>query len=102
MDECQELRVATKRLPHAVSYWIGAALRSGRYRIGYKSFETDLTVCPVVAGAKMGGVWHDARLLPGHDEWGTPNAPAEEVWNFIVAFDWFADRHGTTEAVRVG
>jgi hypothetical protein len=68
MDECQELRVATKRLPHAVSYWIGAGpLRSGRYRIGYKSFETDLTACPVVAGANMGGMWHDARLLPGHD-----------------------------------
>jgi hypothetical protein len=95
------LRIAVRNLPPVVQYWIGAALRSGRYRIGYLRYETDLTVCPVVAGAKMAGIWNAGGVLPGNEEWGTSEGPAKRVWEFVVAFDACADKHGTGEAVEV-
>jgi hypothetical protein len=100
-DPHLELLSAATRLPPGVARWAEAALRSGRYQIGYRRFETDLHVCPIVAGAKLAGIWHDGGVLPGHDEWGTPDAPAPDVWHFVCSFDWYADTYGVDEAVHV-
>lgn len=101
MDELTELRLAVERLPSNIACWVNEALTSGGFRIGHRRFETDLHVCPIVAGAKLAGIWHDGGVLAGHDEWGTPDEPSPDVWSFVCSFDWYADSHGVDEAVRV-
>ncbi|OAI38501.1 hypothetical protein AYO39_01025 [Actinobacteria bacterium SCGC AG-212-D09] len=101
MNESTELRGATEQLPSSVARWVRAALLSDRYTFGYRRFETDLYVCPIVAAAKHAGIWHNGGVLPGHPEWGSPDEPSPQIWVVVQAFDWYAESCGLQEALWV-
>src|SRR4051794_31961758 len=71
MYEQEALGAAARALPGVIASWMQIALEDRKYRIGPYAYETDLTVCPIVAAAKVAGIWHEGVLVEGHPAWGT-------------------------------
>lgn len=99
MTTQMHLTRAVRSLPSEITNAMDAALGAGHFRIGPGAWETDLTVCPIVAAAKCAGVWHDGQLLREHPIWGSEDDPAPEVVEFAAWFDVCAEELGTRGAV---
>src|SRR4051794_18242289 len=95
----RRLSTATFLLPPEVAFYVLLAIESGRFRFGAWSYERDLAVCPIVAGAKLAGVWHEGAIAPGKPEWGSPDAPSASVEEFAACFDICAEDEGLNEAL---
>lgn len=101
MNELRALAKATSRLAAPIRLYLALALNSDCFRLGPKSYESDLTVCPIAAAAKLAGVWENQAIATGHPEWGTPEAPSAEVEDFAAWFDICCEEHGLTIALQV-
>lgn len=103
METRENLTLAIHGLPGDVRHWLGVALTSGRHRIGAASYDSHLTVCPIVAAAKEAGVWNGGGVTPGNPNWGTADGPSPEVEEFAAWFDLCSADKGlaaTIETVR--
>jgi hypothetical protein len=76
-------------------------LRSGWYTIEPNKYESATGVCPVVAAAKIAGVWRDGHTADGGPDWGDETHPNAEGFEFAVSFDVYADEVGTPAAVEM-
>lgn len=100
MHERESLLLAIRQLPDDIRCWLAVALISGRERIGAFSYANDLTVCPIVAGAKAAGIWDGDHIAPGNPSWGTPDRPSPEVEEFAAWFDLCCEETGLTATVE--
>lgn len=73
----------------------------GDYNIGAGTWQSELAVCPLAAGALWAGVWEDGAITDGAPDWGTPDGPSAEVEEFAAWFDICADDDGLDVAVEV-
>ena len=98
-----ELRAATEGLPPTIRVWLTRALRSGWYAIGPGAYGggDGGRVCPIVAAAKMAGVWGADGLRPDNPFWGTVDHPSPAVEEFAAYFDLCAEQLGTPAALAV-
>lgn len=98
-----ELRTAADGLPPAIRVWLSRALRSGWHQIGPGTYEDHGSdrMCPIVAAAKMAGVWGERGLRAGHPTWGTIDSPSPAVEEFAAYFDLCAEEIGTEVALEV-
>lgn len=98
-----ELRAATEGLPPTIRVWLTRALRSGWYAIGPGAYDggDGGRVCPIVAAAKMAGVWGAEGLRPDNPLWGTVDHPSPAVEEFAAYFDLCAEQLGTPAALAV-
>src|SRR3954469_12919039 len=94
------LRDATAALPARVARHMHAALDSGRHRIGAFTFESQLTVCPVAAGAMEAGLCATERIEVPYSDWGGADEPSERVMDFVGSFDWCVTEHDLPTAVE--
>ena len=100
MDSLHHLSLAVHGLPPRIARSMHLALTYGSFRIGPKSWENDLTVCPVAAAAKVAGVWRDRAPMADGPEWGTPEEPGFEVEEFAACFDICCEDEGLDAAVH--
>lgn len=77
------------------------ALRSGWYRIEPGRWESATGVCPLVAAAKICGVWRNGHAADGGALWGDEEQPAPASFEFAVAFDLYAEEAGTDAAIEL-
>lgn len=98
-----ELRTATEDLPPTIRVWLSRALRSGWYAMGPGTYEDGRSnrVCPIVAAAKMAGVWGERGVRADHPTWGTIDGPSSVVEEFAAYFDLCAEEIGTGAALEV-
>lgn len=100
MYQCSDLSLATRALPACVARPMRVALDTGGFRFGPKSYENDLTVCPITAAAKLAGVWSQGAIIDGHPDWGTPDGPSEAVEDFAAYFDLCCEGFGLDAALE--
>ena len=58
-------------------------------------------VCPIVAAAKMAGVWGQHGLRADHPTWGRIEGPSPAVEEFAACFNLCAEEVGTSAALEV-
>lgn len=97
----QALARATARLPGEVAGPMIAALEEGSFRIGAGRFESELAVCPIVAAAKLIGIWVKGTPAAGGPAWGTEEAMSIAVEDFVGWFDLCAEESGLGVALSV-
>lgn len=99
MDSLAQLSLAVYGLPTRIATSMHVALAHGSFPIAPRSYENDLTVCPIVAAAKVAGVWQDRAPTPAGWEWGTAEAAAPEVEEFAAWFDICCEDEGVEVAL---
>ena len=99
MDSMGQLSLAVHGLPLRVARAMHIALTYQHCRIAPRSWENDLTVCPVVAAAKAEGIWENGGPTRNGPEWGTPDAPCLEVEEFAAWFDICCEDEGLDAAL---
>jgi len=96
-----DLRQAVTFLPEPVRRAMLLGLRSGWYVIKAEGYESPTGMCPLVAAAKIAGVWRDGHAADGGVDWGDETRPNKRCFEFAVAFDLYAGEVGTAVAVDV-
>lgn len=100
MHSLDELSLAVHGLPFRVAQAMHTAFAYGSFRLGPKSYENDLTVCPIAAAAKVAGVWRGGAPTEDGPEWGTPDEPCFEVEEFAAWFDLCCEDEGLDAALQ--
>jgi hypothetical protein len=96
-----ELRQAVAALPSEVRSSMHRALRSGWFSITAGTYGGGSEACPIVAAARMAGVWNGTGIRPGNPEWGGIAFPSPQVEDFAAYFDLYAEEFGIDEAVSI-
>jgi len=73
------------------------ALESGDFTIGSGEYETELAMCPIAAAVALAES-HDAVPSEWDPAWGTQADFGARVIEFVLAFDWTAERDGLEQA----
>ncbi len=76
------------------------ALRSGWFELRAGRWESPSGVCPIVAAAKVAGIWRDGHCAAGGPDWGDEDAPSEPMMTFAVCFDLHAEDVGLVAAIQ--
>jgi len=77
------------------------AVASGWFHIEPGVYESNTGVCPLVAAAKMAGVWRDGHAADGGPDWGSDTEPSVPCFVFAVSFDLYSEEAGIDRALEV-
>ena len=81
--------------------WQRPAERLFRLAAGTYEDPGNGTVCPVVAAAKLAGVWVNGELAAGNPDWGTPTDPTAEIEDFAGYFDLCVEELGLAQTIEI-